>query len=76
MDPVKRKVITRWSMESVERYIKISNDPLILKLTFDVIKRNNCVRKYTMDYADAQVCKRSTKYFIPAHNLCMNINKL
>lgn len=49
------KLITRWSLDAIERYIKISSDPFTLHIIFDVMRRNDRNRKYIMEYADAQV---------------------
>ncbi|XP_065212364.1 serine/threonine-protein kinase 11-interacting protein isoform X2 [Planococcus citri] len=53
-DVTRAKVITKWSLEWVERCMKISNEPLTIMLKFDVARRNDQTRKYIMEYADAQ----------------------
>ena len=62
MDPVKQTVITRWSIDCIKQYIKISNKPFTVTLIFDVMKCDNRQRTFVMEFADAQVKQRIPNY--------------
>lgn len=45
----------KWRIDQIQRYVKISSEPFIVSLHFDVPRRSDRTRKYKMEYADAQV---------------------
>lgn len=57
----------KWGIHQIQWYEKISSEPYVLSLRFDVARRGDKTRKYKMEYADAQV--RAYFAYIPAQFL-------